>query len=104
MACRANLSRERDRRGAAAATDIEDPFADLGFGPVDQDVRDRCKQDVLHLLPICPTLAGRSVPVCNLVGVLFMACRCIHVRGLAPKKSANWLFRWLAEPTEINSC
>ena len=47
MSGRADFLRERDCRGAAAATDIDDPLAGFGLGAVDQYVGDRRKQDVL---------------------------------------------------------
>ena len=75
MTGRADLLRERNGGGAAAATDIDDPLAGLGPGAIDQNFGDRREQDVLRLLPVGPALAGRSVPVRNLVGVLIVACR-----------------------------
>src|ERR1700738_4710360 len=78
-----DLLREGDGRGAAAATDIDDPLARLGPGAIDQSVSDGPEQDVLRLLPIGPALASGSVPVCNLVGVLLVACRGGHVWKLS---------------------
>src|SRR5260370_35941342 len=77
-----DLSCECDRRGAAATANIDDPFAGLRAGAIDQEVGDRRQHDVLRLLPISPALAARSVPVRNLVGVFFVACRGVHVREL----------------------
>ncbi len=69
MSGRADLLRKRDAGGAAAATDIDDPFAGPDLGAIDQDIGDRREQGVLCLLAIGPMLAARSVPVGNLVGV-----------------------------------
>ena len=71
----ADLPRQRDGGGPAAAPHIDDPLARLGLGAVDQNVGDRCKQDVLRLLAIGPVLAGRSVPVRHLVRILIVVCR-----------------------------
>ena len=76
----ATFRAECDRRGAAAAADIDDPLAGHGLGTVDQNVGDRSQQNVLRSLPVGPAPARRSIPIGDLVGVLFVACRCIHVR------------------------
>jgi len=60
---RCNLSRERDRGNAAAAPDVDDPFAGHWLGAIDQDVRDRSEQDILRRLPVNPALAYGAVPV-----------------------------------------
>ncbi len=78
MAGRTNLLCQRNRRGAAAATDIHDPFADPGPGAVDQDVGDRRQHGVLRLLAIGPALAGRAVPECDLIRVLIVILRYVH--------------------------
>ena len=51
----------------------------LRFRAIDHKVGDRSKQDVLRRLPVGPALPGRSVPIGDLVGVLFVACRGVHV-------------------------
>ena len=73
MTVGANLSRQRNRRGAAAAADIENALAGLRAGACDQPVGDRRKQDVLHGLPLGPVLARNPVPECDLIGVLIVA-------------------------------
>jgi hypothetical protein len=73
MSAWADLLRECDGRGAAAATDIDDPHPGLGPGAIDQDGGDRCKQGVLRRLTIGPVLAARSVPVGNLIRISIMA-------------------------------
>jgi hypothetical protein len=50
----------------------------FGFGAIEQNVRDRPQQHILHLLPPRPALAARSVPVGDLVGVLILGCWMIH--------------------------
>ena len=40
-------------------------------GAVDQNVRDRPEQDLLCRVAIGPFLAARSIPISDLVGVLF---------------------------------
>ena len=75
--------RERDRRRAAAAADIDDPLAGRRLGAINQDVEDRPQQDVLRSLPVGPALPARPVPVGDLVGVLFVACGCIHLLRLS---------------------
>ena len=55
--------RKRDRGRTTAATDIDDAFAGLRFGAVDQDVGDRLKHRVLGRLPVSPALAARPVPM-----------------------------------------
>src|SRR6185369_9936914 len=73
-----DLSRERNRRGAAAAADINDALARLQLRPVDHKVGDRPEHDVLRRLPRGPALPGRSVPVGDLVGVLIVALGGVH--------------------------
>ena len=75
---RADLLRQRDGGGAAAATDIDNPLACFGLGAIDQDIGDRRQHDVLRLLPIGPALAARSVPVRDLVGVQIVAYGRFH--------------------------
>ena len=45
---------------------------------LNQDVGDRPERDVLRRLPIGLALAGGSVPVGQLVGILIVACRGVH--------------------------
>jgi len=45
---------------------------------LNQDIGDRPEQDVLRRLPIGLALAGGSVPVGQLVGILIVACRGVH--------------------------
>ena len=78
MSGSADLLREREGGRAAAATDIDDPLARFGLGAIDQDIGHRRKHDVLGLLTIGPVLAARPVPVCDLVGILIVACRQFH--------------------------
>ena len=61
--------RQRDRRGATSATDVQHDFADPRGGSIEQDLGDRCEQRILRLLPIQPALATGAVPVRDLVGV-----------------------------------
>ena len=56
---------------------IRSPVSDLGA--IDQEIGDRRQHDVLHLLAIGPMLAARPVPVRNLVGVLIVPGRGIHL-------------------------
>jgi hypothetical protein len=79
MAGGADFLRERHRRGTSAATNIDNPLARFWLGAVDQDVSDRRQHDVLALLPVGPALAARPVPVGDLIGVLIVAYREIHV-------------------------
>ena len=51
--------------------------------PIDHEVGDRPEHDVLRRLPIGPALAGRPVPVGDLVGVLIVALGGVHVRKLS---------------------
>ena len=79
--------RERIRGGAAAATDIDDALARRRFCAVDQDLGDRPEQDILRRLPLGPALPAGSVPIGDLVGVLFVASRRVHqqVSGVAAR-------------------
>ena len=45
---------------------------------VDQEIGDRRQQDVLHRLPVGPALAGRTVPIGDLVGVLVVGRWLLH--------------------------
>ena len=76
----ATSSRERDRRGAAAAADIDDALAWLQLRPIDHKVGDRPEHNVLRRLPLRPALSGGTVPVGDLVGVLIVACGGVHLR------------------------
>ena len=46
----------------------------LRLRPIDHEVGDRRSTNVLRRLPLGPALAGGTVPVGDLVGVLFVAC------------------------------
>src|SRR4051812_23859001 len=70
---------EQNRGGAAAAADIDHALTYFGFGAVDQKVGNGAQQDVLRGLPIGPALAARPVPVGDLVGVLVVALRVVHL-------------------------
>ena len=76
-----DLSRERNRRGAAAAADIDDALARPQLRPIDHEVSDRLEHNVLRRLPLRPALSGGTVPVGDLVGVLFVAFGGVHSRG-----------------------
>jgi hypothetical protein len=78
MARRRDLARERHRRGAAAAADIDHTLARLQLRPVDHEIGNRPEHDVLRRLPRGPALPGRSVPVGDLVGVLIVALGGVH--------------------------
>jgi hypothetical protein len=80
MARRRDLPRECNRGGAAAAADIDHAFARLEAGTIDDEVGNRLEQHVLRRLPVGPALAGGTVPVGDLVGVLFVGLRAIHGR------------------------
>jgi hypothetical protein len=67
------LFRAKGIRGdAAAATDIEDALARRGFGAIDQEIENLRQQHILRRLPLGPALAAGTVPVGDLVGVLFV--------------------------------
>ena len=78
MAGRTDLVGKRERRGAAAATDIDDAFPCAGACPIDQNLGDRRKHDILGLLPVGPVLTARPVPVGDLFGVPIVAGRRGH--------------------------
>ena len=81
MSRRRDLSRECDCRGAAAAPDIDDALARRQVCPIDHKVGDRLEQHVLRRLTIGPALAGGTVPVSDLIRVLFVAGGGVHVRN-----------------------
>jgi hypothetical protein len=71
--------RKRDGGGPAAAPHIDDPLSCSGLDAIDQNVRDRRQDGVLRLLAIRPVLASQSVPECDLIRILIVACRCFHL-------------------------
>ena len=75
-----DLLRKRDRRRAAAATDIDDAFTRHQLRAINHKVGDRLEQDVLRRLPLRPALSGRTIPVGDLVGILFVASWGVHLR------------------------
>jgi hypothetical protein len=81
MARRRDLSRERDRRGAAAAADIDDALARLEAGAVDDEIGNRLEQHILRRLAIRPAPACGPVPVSDLIGVVIGSGGGVHVRA-----------------------
>ena len=65
--------RQRDRGRTAATADIEDSLAGFRARAIDQNLRNRRQQHVLHWLPVGPVLTGNSVPECDLIGISFVA-------------------------------
>src|SRR5205085_11320477 len=65
--------RQRDRGRTAATADIEDSLAGFRARAIDQNLRNRRQQHVLHWLPVGPVLTGRSIPECDLISISFVA-------------------------------
>jgi len=78
MPARTDLLRERNRCGAAAAANIDDPLARSAISSIDQNFGNRRKHDVLRLLSVRPALAARAVPVRYLVSIEVVANRYLH--------------------------
>jgi hypothetical protein len=62
------------------ATSRANALARLQLRPIGHKVGDRLEQHVLRRLTIGPALAGGTVPVGDLVGVLVVGMRDVHMR------------------------